>query len=392
MLAANPAATPPANPPESAWLEWEAPLACPDLRWVGGRVEAYLGRPLSSGERADAGRRLAGQVRARADGRFELALRTGDPPDQRHRLADHDCRRLAELAASLVAIAIDPLALGEGVVPVVPVEQSEPSHPVAPPAPVLVQRPTSRQADPPPEPEPPPKPDEPKPEPKPPADEAPVAWELRVATEADERDRPRLGSGRLRAVALADVGVALGVLPRVAPLAHGGLGLERAGVEARRGSGAQLGLRVELEGGVALAGQFRAPTTTEIGGDLLGWDILLRPCLVPRWGRVDLRACASVGAGQLRGRGVGVQDPQREAQPWVWAGAELGLAGALQRRNPASGATRRVSAALVLDLGGGVNGLRPSFVVLGQSGAPLASYVVPLAWARGRLGVELRFF
>ena len=73
--------------------------------------------------------------------------------------------------------------------------------------------------------------------------------------------------------------------------------------------------------------------TLLLGGDLIAWDLALRPCAVPRWGRVDLRTCASVGAGQLRGRGIGVVDPQQVAQPWVWAGADVGVAVALRRRD-----------------------------------------------------------
>lgn len=349
-----------ADPPVSASaLEWEVPLGCPGAAWLTDRIEAYLGRPIAADE-LDA--TIGGSVRSGADGRFELELDIGDT--RRHRLADHDCRRLTDTAASLLAIAIDPLALGD---PLVPLEQAEP--------PILVVRPQ------------PPIASEPESSIEPPrAGPEPVPWELVPLTaddEVDEPDRPeRLRSDRLRGVLAADAGLALGLFPNLAPQVHGRIGLELHEPDAR------VGLRVELDGGAALAGRFRASDGRELGGDLIAWDLALRPCAVPRWGRVDLRTCASVGAGQLRGRGIGVVDPQQVAQPWVWAGADVGVAVALRRRD----ARPRIGAALFLDVGGGLNLLRPNFVVLDANGGPNVAYVMPLGSGRGRLGIELKFF
>jgi hypothetical protein len=224
----------------------------------------------------------------------------------------------------------------------------------------------------------------------PPVDPDPVTWELIPLTDASSRaperarDRGTSSSGeaRLRGLLLADAGLALAVFPNPAPHVHAGVGLDRRKADAR------VGLRVELSGGAALAGRFRATDGRELGGDLMAWDLALRPCVVPRWGLVALRGCASVGAGQMRGRGVGVQNPQWVAQPWVWAGADLGVAVALHRRD----ATPRAEAALFLDVGAGVNALRPNFMVLDASGGPAVRYVVPLISGQGRLGVEVRFF
>ncbi|MFO7568062.1 MAG: hypothetical protein R6X02_35800 [Enhygromyxa sp.] len=363
LLAALLAASPPGS---SSALEWEAPLGCPGVDWLDARLEAYLGRPLAALERREAlAQGLGGRVRSGEDGRFELELELGEA---RHHLADHDCRRLADSAASVLAIAIDPLALGG---PVVPLEEAEPAILVPPIEPPVVDQGSLA------------------PQPRSSVPE-PVTWELRAGTDEDGldqgRDRGPSGRersfGRLRGLLAADAGLALGLFPNPAPQVHARVGFDLHEPDAR------LGLRVELDGGAALGGRFRASDGRELGGDLIAWDLALRPCAVPRWGRVDLRACAGAGAGQLRARGVGVVDPQQVAQPWVWAGADLGLAVALHRRD----AQPRLAAALVLDLGAGLNLLRPNFAVLDHSGGPDIAYVMPIAFGRGRLGIELRFF
>jgi hypothetical protein len=340
-------------------IEWEAPLACPSREWLATRIEAYLGRPLHADELA---RGLGGRVHSSSDGRFELELDGGEGAMQRHELVDHDCRHLTDVAASLLAIAIDPLAIGA---PVVPLEQSEPSIPVLrPAAPIEVAPPVVVEA--------------PRVVPESPA------WELIPVAEPSTRS-DRIGdgpSGRLRGVLSADAGLALNVFPNLAPHVHAGLGFDLREVDAR------VGLRVIVDGGAAMAGRFRATDGRALGGDLIAWDVALRPCVIPRWGLVDLRACAAAGAGQLRGRGVGVQNPQVVAQPWVWAGADLGVAVGLHRPQ----ARPRVRAALFVDVGAGINVVRPNFVILDANGMSDVGYVMPLVSGRGRLGIELGFF
>ncbi|HLT40699.1 MAG TPA: hypothetical protein VK034_30695, partial [Enhygromyxa sp.] len=107
------------------WMRWDAPLGCPGAEWLMARVEDYLGRPLAADElEAASTRGLGGHVRTGAHGRFELELHVDDAAELRHQISDHDCRRLADTAASLLAIAIDPLALGGSVVPL---ELAEPA-------------------------------------------------------------------------------------------------------------------------------------------------------------------------------------------------------------------------------------------------------------------------
>jgi hypothetical protein len=342
---------------------WEAPLGCPGADWLATRIEAYLGRPLHPDELAGALERgLGGRVRNGNDGRFELELDSSDG-SPRHRLADHDCQHLTDVAASLLAIAIDPLATGG---PVVPLEHSEPTIPVLRPTAAIEVAPTPSVVV-----------ETPRVAPE------PETWELTPVADSSSRDR--IGdapSGRLRGLLLADAGLAINVFPNLAPQVHAGVGFDVREADAR------VGLRVIVDGGAALAGRFRAADGRELGGDLIAWDVGLRPCVVPRWGLVDLHACAAAGAGQLRGRGVGVQNPQDVTQPWVWAGADVGVAVGLHRPQ----ARPRVRAALFVDVGAGINIVRPNFVILDAGGGTDVSYVMPLVSGRGRLGFELGFF
>jgi hypothetical protein len=129
-------------------------------------------------------------------------------------------------------------------------------------------------------------------------------------------------------------------------------------------------------GGAVLAGRFRSADGLT-GGDLLAWDLGIRPCGVPRWGIVELRVCAAIGAGQIRARGINVEPALQRAHPWLWVNPELGLAFALSDRW-----------ALFVDLGANLSVIRPTFSISN----PDAQFVTPVASARGRFGVELRFF
>src|SRR5690606_22504781 len=225
------------------WMRWDAPLGCPGAEWLMTRVEGYLGRPLAVDElEAASARGLGGQVRIGSHGRFELELYVGDAAELRHQVGDHDCRRLVDTAASLLAIAIDPLALGRSVVPL---EQAEPPIPVPLELPaVAVERPVdvARSR----------------------ATSEPVSWELIPVADRGEGQLDRSESppsGRWRGVLATDAGLALGVFPNLAPRVHGRLGFELREPEAR------VGVRLELDGGAPLAGRFRASDEREIGGD-----------------------------------------------------------------------------------------------------------------------------
>jgi hypothetical protein len=343
--------------PDAPHLQWDAPLECPDPRWVADHVGAYLGRPLA--DEPDV--YVTAHVRVQA-ARFVLDLATdaGGVRD-RQQLEHHDCAALAEIAASLAAISIDPLALGSDV------DSARPPAPSWPPGPpgmalgvedaVVVSSPQALAPAQPPTPSPPPN-----------LHEQPLLVELYADPDASDVGRPEPDPRRRTQVSIgASAGLALALFPNPAPEVHGSVGISRGGPRAV--------FRAELLGGAILAGRFRSADGLA-GGDLLAWDVAVRPCGVPRWGIVELRACASIGAGQIRARGVNVEPALQRAHPWVWVSPELGLGFAVSRR-----------VALFVDLGAHFNVYRPRFSISN----PDAEFVTPIASARGRLGIELRF-
>lgn len=320
-------------------LTWEAPLHCPSQSDTAAAIEHYLGRSL-----ADADPPTAMHVREASGGyRLELRTRAGT-----HMIEGVDCGRLAQLAASVAAIAIDPLAEGPPIEP--------PSLVRREPEPIAIagaELATTELAAPPIE--VPPLPPEPEPA---------TEHEWQLVEGPNDQPQPRVRrTSEVRGLLSASAGLGLNVFPRPAPGFEAGVGIDRRA------------LHLELGGGGWFAGSFRS-SAGEIGGDLRAWQASVRPCGVPRWKRIELRACGVLGAGQVRARGVGVLDPQVVRQPWVWVGAELGLAVVLHRR-----------AALFLDVGAAANLLRPRF----YTDAPASEYVMPIVAGRGRLGIEVRF-
>jgi hypothetical protein len=321
-------------------LTWEAPLHCPTRADTAAAIEHYLGRTL-----ADADPPTDMRVREAAGGyRLELRTRVGA-----HVIEGVDCGRLIQLAASVAAIAIDPLAQGTPIEPPsLARREPDPDPRAAPLETTKVELPSVEPEAPlitPPMPEPPPN-----------------EWQL-VEGPADRPERRDPRTKRVRGLLSASAGLGLAVFPGPSPGVEAGVGIDRGA------------LHVELGGGGWFAGRFRS-SDAEVGGDLRAWQASVRPCGVPRWRRLELRACGVLGAGQVAARGVGVVDPQWVRQPWVWIAGELGLAVVLHPR-----------AALFLDVGAAANLLRPRF----WTDAPASEYVMPIVSGRGRLGVEVRF-
>ncbi|PRQ06653.1 hypothetical protein [Enhygromyxa salina] len=356
-----------ARGPGEARLTWEAPLACPRASWLEARVDAYLGHAFTSEAEVE----VAGYVHADSAGFvLELVTLVGGVREQRQ-LTHHDCDALVEIAASLAAIVIDPLALPQPLVAAADPRAAPPSR-----APVPIQRPQTRPSASPPTSPPP------DPEPsnsgsasgsaKPLTAEPP--FELHAESGYLSNDRERRGPTRdtadqqTRMLVSASGGLALNLFPNPAPQVRAGVGVQHGGPRSK--------LRVALEGGAALGGRFRS-VDGAAGGDLTAWDISLRPCGVPRWGIVELRVCAAVGAGQIRARGVGVEPARTLAHPWVWLALDPGLAVELH-----------TNLAVFLDLGADFSIYRPNFSISG----PDAAYATPIVAGHGRLGVELRFF
>ncbi|KIG19663.1 hypothetical protein DB30_00172 [Enhygromyxa salina] len=365
----------PTSADAGARIAWEAPLECPTASSLERRVSAYLGRAMTSSPSATS-IVVVGRVHASRGG-FVLELTTAiDGVRDQQQLSHHDCASLLELAASLAAIAIDPLAITERRLisePPIRVMEIQRPRPAAPPhaAPApheldelatlaeLAQPTIAPSTNP-----------APIINPAPPAvldpTESVTEFELYASEDTvdhgDEQPQPT------RALVSAVGGLALNLFPNPAPQLRGGVGLQHGNH--------RVAFRALLDAGVTLAGQFRSANGS-VGGDLLAWDIAVHPCGVPRWGIVELRACAAFGAGQIRARGVGVAEPLRRTHPWLWLAAEAGLAVELGR-----------TVALVVDFGANFNVLRPNF----STAAPDASYLTPVVSGRAGLGVELRFF
>jgi hypothetical protein len=324
----------------------ELPLHCPSHAQAERAIGHYLGRPLAH----DDPRTAMQIVETRGGYRLEL-----DTPGGRHVLEGVDCGHLVELAASVAAVAIDPLA---GLLPPPPsglTERVEPEPLPGTDEPAIhIEAPRAVEL---PVPTLPPRPPE-----------SPT----RAATPARDRGEPTRPRPRARLVqgrASASGSLGLGLFPGPSPGIELGLGL------ARRAPSRRVGLQVELSGGADFAGRFRA-ADLEVGGNLLAGHGALRACATPAWRRIELRPCARVGAGVLQASGIGVERPLRVRQPWVFAGAELGLA-----------VTLHPNVALVLELGAVGNLLRPHV----WTREPDADYVMPAISGRSRLGLEVRF-
>lgn len=273
--------------------------------------------------------------------------------DQHERFELHgsDCVELGRLAAQLIANVIDPFGYvhlqTRAPLPVpVHVPRAEPTEPILVGPEQLVEVATPSEASTAPE-----------------VSTAPEFGELyteRDALEPSRASRRVALDGVLQAQAMGLAAAELGVVagPRV------GLGLELGRARVRAGGGAWFG------------GEFRSPTTPEIGGSVRGWTVELGGCWLPGVGRVEFPLCAGAGAGQMIATGVNVSDSTTARQPWVWLAAEAGAEWWLVRRF-----------ALTLGMAGGASLVRPAFEVRGSD----AALDVPIGYFRFGGGLAVRF-
>jgi hypothetical protein len=88
-------------------MTWVGPVTCPSEADVKLQIERLLGQSLES-ER-EPGLAFRATVRERERGGYELELRVADKDGEHVRTLEHEeCRKLAEAAALLIALAIDP--------------------------------------------------------------------------------------------------------------------------------------------------------------------------------------------------------------------------------------------------------------------------------------------
>jgi hypothetical protein len=156
-----------------------------------------------------------------------------------------------------------------------------------------------------------------------------------------------------------------GILPKV------GAGFELAGALVLRRA------RVEAYGTYWLPRSVTSEDDPAIGGRFWLWSAGLRGCVVPEVGKVSFPLCAGAEAGQMVGRGTGIENPVVGGQPWLGVAIAPHVAWyPIPRLGVVFGADLLVSV------------LRPGFGI---------DYVGPLHRAapvagRGKLGLEVRLF
>jgi len=341
-----------AAPAEGLRLEWEAPSTCPDRAALRGRVAALLGPGLSEGTDLAA----TATVRPDAAGwRLDLEL-VRAAGSERRTVTDRDCAALADAAALMIAVAIDPRALLPAPGGPVPQDRSADPVEVVPPPPVdpppvledrsmgpvpedrlLVGAPGARVE---------------------PVEDSPVPKD-------SDKDPPRGLQLGLRAG--AGVGFTR-VLPR--PHAALELGLSLAG----------RGWRVELNGGFVPPVHGAANGQPAIGGVFrLGFGEL-RGCGVPELRRapIGFPLCAGLQVGAMYGRGEGSGLEEKLTARALWVATRLG--GALRWR-PRDG---RVGLWLGVDAVVAIT--RPSFETAGE----VMVHEVARVGGQASLGLELR--
>lgn len=291
------------QPSPGVSLDYRAPDECPGADAVQRDITRLLGDAASKGEGLEA----TGVVTRTADGyRLQLDLVRGDNKSQRE-LESKSCTTLAETAALLTALAVDPDAVGRAQAaasstPTSSAPSSSASAPAPPVSAPMIPEPTVT---------PPARPFVPPPVPPP-------------AT-------PKSGVPVLGFTAGAGPVFGVGDLPGPHP-----------------GFSGWIGLRIDawtVEGGVHLGvgstGELEA--RPESGADFTMIVGLLRTCraLVPffaaPWPRpqlhLDLGACVGVEVGSLSGQGFGVANPERGEAIWVAPRLDLrtglGLVGPL---------------------------------------------------------------
>ncbi|MCY1054368.1 hypothetical protein [Nannocystis sp. SCPEA4] len=325
-----------ADPPPGLALAWTAPPGCPDEAEVRARVVRITGE--EAAQRADLTAR--GTVREASPGHWSLTLElVGKTGSGRRELTAPRCDELAEAAALVVAIAVDPRAAlaaspteaGAGVVPAPPNDVAQETGPLEQVVKDMSEGPKDMSQG-----------------PADPVADEPVAVEVEPVGPAAP---PAGKSPRLRVGMRVAAGVSFArLLPR--PSAALSLALSIGGRRWR----AELG------------GLYAPPVPggdAAIGGLFQAGAVELRGCPVLRRGTVEVPLCIGlqVGAMEGRGRGTGLMTTMTARSPWLAATA--GAALAWRPRGGRVGLWLQADAIVAL--------LRPTFVTAGQQEVHRAS-------------------
>ncbi len=335
-------------------LGWQAPAGCPDAAMVRGRVVSMVGEEAAA--RADV--QAMATVRAEA-GRWQLELELrGAGGSDRRTLVDGECGALADAAALMIAVAIDPQARAvpedsppENVVPAPPggdrPEDGAATVPVVPMVDVPMVPPTVPAV-------------------------APVVVEPAV-TEPDVpvlEDRP--GPARARRISLGlRLGAGLG-FARILPGVHAALDLA-LGVEGRL-------WRVELGGVFVPPVRGTAATDPSIGGRFRLGAGEVRGCGLPRMKRapVTFPLCLGFQVGAMHGQGEGAGLEVRSEARALWVALRPGAAVRWRPRGGRVGLWLGLDAIVALT--------RPSFITANNVTVHAAARV----GGQASVGVEVR--
>ncbi len=289
ILAAGLAVEPPAK--SNVEFRWDAPAECPSEAEVIGQLERLLGGPVS--EQGERRLTAIARVRQESDGRWDLRLWTvAEEETSQRSMSGEDCVVLAEAAALLAAMAIDPSVLARGEASPEAVEQAE-------------QAETVEGGESAPEQEPEPEVEAPPPEPLPPLPEPNAPWKRRFI----------VGIG-------ASTGISYGDLPGVGPIVRLGVAMQWSHA------------RVEIEGHYAFLRRARFEDGDMVGADLRHGMVVARGCgvLHARGPKLEFPICGGLEGGVLAGRGVGFTVIENGRIPWAAIDVSVGLAWAPIRR------------------------------------------------------------
>lgn len=352
----------------TAWLDWQAPSACPRSATIERRVDELL----AGGSPGSAGLRVSGEIRRDGDAWvLRLVARTSGGV-QRRRLRHTECALLGEAAALLVAMAVDPVAVvaSPRLAGLLRRDSKPRPRPDVNPAlrPPAAWVPAAIEPPEPPRPEPtqPPTAVAPASPPAPPPirTTTPAPPPGRVAPPAPPTIRPATPIVRAITLRLSG-GLALGATPAVAGGIGGAIGLG-------------LGRRARLE----LPIFYTTPTRASLASAPQAGALIslagagLRGCGVPGARRVEVPLCLGAELGSMRATGFGVDDGRSPRS--LWAALTPGLAVlVLPRPWLALGVWLDVPVALV----------RPRFFV-GEGGGEV--WRARPAGLRAGLGVEVR--
>lgn len=354
LLAALSFVAAPVRPTKNAIeVRWHAPPTCPDEASVRAAIERLVGRRLA--EIRD--RRLsliATVIPAGTDWSLTIYTVTADGTQERTLRYSHGCALLADAAAVLIAMTIDPQVLGrlDAATLKLVTEAPEASPGAAPTPPSLAPTPTAES------PSPTPAPVAPVTSTPPPVAPTPPPITSAPATPPRPRSEPR-GAVRLAS------SLGWGDLPSIG----GGLGLALA---LRLGR-----FQAELGGGGWFLRSVKLNLPGSSGAIFDLWSLSARAGYVVRAGRrLEVPLLLGLEAGQIHVRGVRLVDAGSDRTPWVAVLVSPGLSIAVHK-----------FVAVVIGLDLIVPATRPRFVVdnVGEIFRPS-----PIG-LRGSLGLEVRF-